>query len=78
MMGKIDFMVTNVSTPYGITVQYFDQAVSGDIWLQIPVYKNIYALRLDAKGFAPIFRDSGHEWEVGSIFTPMVRLIANF
>jgi hypothetical protein len=77
LTGRVEFIVTNVTTPYGATLQYFDGALSGNIWMQIPIVKNAVALRLDAKGFAPLFRDE-HSWEVGGIFTPMMRLVVNF
>jgi len=77
LTGRVEIMVTDVTTPYGATLQYFDGAISGNIWMQIPIVKNAVALRLDAKGFSPLFRDN-HSWEVGSIFTPMLRLIVNF
>lgn len=78
LSGRVEFMVTNIATPYGATLQYFDESLSGGIWLQIPLYKNNFALRLEAKGFSPLFRGTDHSWEVGGIFTPMARLIVNF
>jgi hypothetical protein len=78
LTGKVELMVTNVTTPYGASLQYFDEGLSGGIWLQIPIVKNLVALRFDAKGFSPVFRDENHQWEVGGIFTPMARVIVNF
>ncbi|MFH1050120.1 MAG: hypothetical protein V1779_04210 [bacterium] len=77
LTGRIEFIVTDVTTPYGATLQYFDGGLSGNIWMQIPIVKNAVALRLDAKGFSPLFRDN-HSWEVGGVFTPMMRLVVNF
>jgi hypothetical protein len=78
LSGKIDFMVTNITTPYGASLQYFDESISSSIWLQIPLYKNNFALRMEAKGFSPLFRNTDHSWESGGYFTPMARLIVNF
>ncbi len=78
LSGKMEFMATSVATPYGASVQYFDEGLSGSIWLQIPIVKNTLSLRLDAKGYSPVFRDQKHDWEIGSYFTPMARIILVF
>lgn len=77
LSGRAEFMAVNMTTPFGAYVQYFDEALSGNIWLQIPVYKNIIALKLETKAFSPLFRDN-HPWEVGGLFTPMARFIVTF
>ncbi len=78
MSAKVEFMATYVTTPYGMTVQYFDERLFGNIWLQIPIVENTLALRLDAKAFAPLFEDEEHGWETGGYFIPMARFIVNF
>ncbi|MES2765361.1 MAG: hypothetical protein V4642_05815 [Bacteroidota bacterium] len=74
--GRIEYMAVNKSTPYGIGVQYFDEAIMADAWLQVPI-TSYFAMRLDAKGFAPIFRDP-RAWENKTVFIPTLRAIYNF
>jgi hypothetical protein len=65
------------TTPFGASIQYFDEALGTNIWLQIPIIDNTLAIRLDAKGYFVAFRDR-HKWEDYSVIMPMVRLIVNF
>ncbi|OGU41252.1 MAG: hypothetical protein A2X61_14170 [Ignavibacteria bacterium GWB2_35_12] len=76
--GRIEFMATNAITPFGGGVQYFDEALYGNIWLQVPVIGNSLALRLDTKAFFPAFRKTARAWEVESMFIPMARIIVSF
>ena len=76
--GKIEFMSKNILTPFGASLQYFDESIGANIWLQIPIVKNTLALRLDAKGYFTAFRDKPHDWENKSVFMPMARFIVNF
>ncbi|MCL5991261.1 MAG: hypothetical protein M1419_04080 [Bacteroidetes bacterium] len=76
--GRIEFMATNAITPFGGSIQYFDEALYGNIWLQIPVIGNSFALRLDTKAFFPAFRKTTRAWEVESMFIPMARIIVSF
>lgn len=74
--GRIEFMVTSGSTPYGFGLQYFDESIMGDVWLQVPLNERT-AIRFDGKMFSPIFREV-REWENESIFFPSARIIYNF
>lgn len=76
--GKVDFMVIKTSTPFGATLQYFDEGLYTNIWLQIPVVDNTFAIRLDGKAFVKAFTDTPHPWETSSVFIPMARFIVNF
>lgn len=76
--GRIDFMARGLSTPFGITAQYFDEGLYTNIWLQVPIVDNTFSLRLDAKGFFKAFTEESREWEKKSIFLPMARFIVNF
>jgi len=78
LTGRVEFLATNVTTPWGASLQYFDEGLSGNIWLQIPIIKNLLAIRFDAKGFSPVFRDEDYAWETGALFTPMIRAIVTF
>lgn len=75
---RFDFMATNVITPYGANVQYFNGGVGVGIWLQVPIIKNRIALRLDAKGFFNSFKDKPEDWENKGYLIPMARFIINF
>jgi hypothetical protein len=76
--GRFEFMARNIVTPYGASIQYFDEALMANLWLQIPVVENTVYVRLDAKGYFTAFRNEAHPWENKSVFTPMGRLILNF
>ena len=71
-------MTKNISTPYGASVQYFDEGLGVNAWLQIPIIQNTFALRLDAKGYFKAFKDNPRAWEKKSVFIPMARFIVNF
>ena len=75
--GKIEFMSKNISTPFGASVQYFDEALGMKLWLAIPVVDNTFAIRLDASGYFTLFRDP-HPWEHSSVLVPQIRFIFNF
>lgn len=76
--GRVEFMSKNAVTPYGGSVQYFDEAIIANLWLQIPVVQNTFALKIDVKGYWTAFRDKLHPWEKSNVFIPMVRAIINF
>jgi hypothetical protein len=75
--GKIEFMSKNILTPFGASLQYFDEALGLKLWLEIPVIENTFALRFDASGYFTAFRDP-HPWEHSSVFVPQIRFIFNF
>ncbi|GIV54841.1 MAG: hypothetical protein KatS3mg039_1359 [Candidatus Kapaibacterium sp.] len=74
--ARIDFMAMRVTTPYGLGLQYFDDAIFAQAWLLIPLSQQI-GLRFDGQYFAPLLRDP-HEWETASVFLPTLRVIYNF
>jgi len=78
--GKIEFMATNVSWPFGASAQYFDEGIGANAWLHIPlpIMENRVALRLDAKAYFAAFKANPRAWESESLFIPMARLIFNF
>ncbi|MFP4368006.1 MAG: hypothetical protein ACLFR2_00340 [Candidatus Kapaibacterium sp.] len=76
--GSIELMVQNTATPYGLELQYFDESVYANFWLQIPVVENTLALRFDAKGYYKAFTDVLRPWEQQSMFIPMARVIIAF
>ena len=82
--GRIEFMARNVATPYGAVLQYFDEGLFTNLWLQVPIIENTLALRIDAKGYFKAFADQPRAWETNSkgeklsVFIPMLRFIVNF
>lgn len=76
--GRFDFMAKNIATPYGATLQYFNESLFTNIWLQIPIVENTFALRLEAKGYFTAFKDAPAIWENESVFMPMARFIVTF
>lgn len=76
--GKIEFMTTNNATPFGGSVQYFDESLNINGWLQIPVIENAFSLRLEGNGYFTAFRQNPRAWEQSSVFIPMARIIYIF
>lgn len=76
--GRMDFMVKNIVTPYGISLQYFDEAITGDVWLQIPIVKNTFSVRLDAKAYVKVIENNLRPWEPKNIVIPNVRFVMFF
>jgi hypothetical protein len=74
--GKVEFMNTSWSTPLGASLQYFDEAVLGNVWLQLQASDNL-GFRIDANIFTPVFRDP-RAWENNAVFMPSIRAILNF
>lgn len=75
---KLDFMRRDVRTPYGASLQYFDESIFANAWLQVPIVRDAFYLRLEAKGFVAAFKDILHPWENKSVFIPTARLVFNF
>lgn len=74
--GKIEFMNTSWSTPLGASLQYFDESVLANIWLQIQASQSL-GFRVDVNMFTPVFRDP-RAWENNAVFMPSLRAILNF
>lgn len=73
--GKVEFMSKNAATPYGASLQYFDEGLYTNLWLQVPLVENSFSIRLDAKGYFKAFTNTPRTWENKSVFMPMVRFI---
>lgn len=73
--GKVEFMSKNSATPYGASMQYFDEGLYTNLWLQVPLVENSFSLRFDAKGYFKAFTNTPRKWENKSVFIPMVRFI---
>ena len=76
--GKLEFMTTNNTTPFGGGIQYFDESLQFNGWVHVPVVENTFSIRLEANGYAVAFRKSPRPWEMNSLLVPMARLIYVF
>jgi len=76
--AKLDFMAKNARTPYGLSLQYFDESIFVNAWLTVPVVRNRVALRFDAKGYSSAIKNKLRDWELKSVFMPTARLIFIF
>lgn len=79
LTGRIEFMRVNASIPWGCALQYFDEALSGNFWLHIPLTPDTqeFALHFEVKGYSLILRDP-RAWESKSVMFPSARFIWNF
>jgi hypothetical protein len=75
---RVDFMSTDIATPFGANVQYFNGGIGGGVWLQVPIIGNTLYLRLDGRGYFVPFKDKPDEWENKGYFIPMARFILTF
>lgn len=73
--GRVEFMSKNAATPYGGSLQYFDEGLYTNLWLQVPLVENTFSLRFDAKGYFKAFTNTPRKWENKSVFIPMLRFI---
>jgi len=75
---KVEFMSKDITTPFGASLQYFDESLFANLWLQIPIVTDAFFVRFEAKGFAAAFKETLHPWENKAVFMPTVRLVFNF
>jgi len=74
--GKLEFMKSGINTPYGLGVQYFDQSILSNIWIQFfPTQR--WDIKLEGKYFAPILRDP-YAWENESLVVPSLSVKYHF
>jgi hypothetical protein len=73
---RVEFMGTGLAAPFGSYVQYFDGALSGNAWLQVPISDTGFftGIRGECKLFAPVTR-SPLPWEAPVVIMPAVRFI---
>lgn len=77
LSAKLDFMVRNTTTPYGATVNFFDETINLNFFVQFPVVENMLYLKLRANGNV-LLRENQRPWEIGSFFMPMANIIYVF
>lgn len=77
---KLDFLAKNDRTPFGTTLNFFDEVLYVDAFVQIPVIENSFSIKVNAKGNY-ITRGTLRAWEeaIGrGFFQPNVSLIYAF
>ncbi len=74
--GKIEFMKSGINTPYGMGVQYFDQSVLTNFWIQFFPNQR-WDVKLEGKYFVPMLRDA-YAWENESLVVPSVSVKYHF
>jgi hypothetical protein len=74
--GALEYMRTKTWVPFGARLQYVDNSLLTDLWLQFAVAKNL-DLKFDLKYFTPIFRDP-HPWENPNLVVPAIALRYHF
>ena len=75
---KVEFMAKDITTPFGASLQYFDESLFANVWIQIPIVQEAFFIKFEAKAFAPAFKETLHPWEDKAVFMPSVRLVFNF
>lgn len=76
--GKLEFMARNMATPFGGSIQYFDESLTTNIWLQFTILENTLSLKFEGTGYFTAFKSTPRAWENSNIFVPMARLIYLF
>ncbi len=74
--AKIEYMTLSNTVPWGVSAQFFDGSILGNVWLQVPVSKE-FAVRGDARIFRTVTRDP-HDWEKETLFIPSLQFVVNF
>ncbi len=77
LAGNIEYMNTGAVTPYGGGAQYFDESLSLNAWIQVPLWESGLYVRPEVRYSSPIFR-SRRAWELQDLFFPTVRLVWTF
>jgi hypothetical protein len=77
LAGNIEYMNTGVVTPFGGGAQYFDESLSLNAWLQVPLWEAGVYLRPEVRYSSPVFR-TRRPWELQDLFFPTVRVVWTF
>jgi hypothetical protein len=76
---RADFLAKASTTPFGATVNYFDESVYLDAFVQIPAIDNTFFIKINAKGTFRLRETENRPWESSeSFFMPMLSLIYVF
>ena len=74
--AAIEYMRTGTWAPFGARLQYVDNSLLSDLWIQFAIARNL-DLKFDIKYFTPVFRDP-HEWENPNLVVPSVTMRYHF
>lgn len=74
--GAIEYMRTGSWVPFGARLQFVDNSILSDLWIQFALARNL-DLKFDLKYFTPVFRDA-HPWENPSLVVPAVAIKYHF
>jgi hypothetical protein len=74
--AALEYMRTGSWVPFGARLQYVDNSILTNLWLQFAVAKNL-DLKFDLKYFTPVFRDP-HAWENPNLVVPAVTVRYHF
>ncbi|KXK55765.1 MAG: hypothetical protein UZ07_CHB004001878 [Chlorobi bacterium OLB7] len=74
--GKLEFMRSGTRIPFGASIQYFDQSILGNIWIQFFPSQR-WDLKVEGKLAAAVLRDP-YPWENKTIFAPSVTVKYHF
>lgn len=78
--GKVEYMKTGQTIPWGAGLQYFDQGLLGNVWIQFAVTPR-FDLKFEGKYFSaldPSTRKVTHPWENASIVVPSLDVKYHF
>ncbi|MEO5931797.1 MAG: hypothetical protein ABIR47_17825 [Candidatus Kapaibacterium sp.] len=78
--GKIEYMKTGSTIPWGLGVQYFDQSILSNVWIQFAINRRL-DLKIEGKYFAPLSpsdRLLTHPWENPNLIVPSVSVKYHF
>jgi hypothetical protein len=78
--AKIEYMKGGQKIPYGASLQYNDQSILADVWLQFIVSQSL-DLKFGFKYFTPVFdanRLESHPWENPNYVVPSVSVRYHF
>ena len=74
--GKLEFMRSGTRIPFGAGIQYFDQSILGNIWIQFFPSQR-WDFKVEGKLAAAILRDP-YPWENKTLFVPSVTVKYHF
>jgi hypothetical protein len=74
--GKIEYMRGGKKIPWGVSVQYLDESIFSNAWIQFIVNPQL-DLKIEGK-FATVLSREAHLWENSTIFAPSVSLKYHF
>lgn len=74
--GAIEYMRTGTWVPFGARLQYVDNSILTNLWMQFAVARNL-DLKFDIKYFTPVFRDP-YAWESSNLVVPAVTVRYHF